>query len=296
MSDEEDRFARSLRAAIDESCLSARELARRCTREGARVSAPTLRSWAAGDTVPTRSSSFEIVDVLERVLGLRAGELSTSLRASARPRFPEESSLRRLLSRVSRLQRIHGLPAGEELRVELLSTTLDRLERPTAMLRHRVVVSAAAEGVDGLLTLFHDGGREIGRIEISGGELLSVDRVDGERLGVAVRLPRPLEVGEVAVVDLAAPVLVELGSPGRLSTLSVWPASLIVAALRAEGCAYAGRAVRKDHRSDGVRIASRGAELLPGSTGMQCVARDVRAAEAAVEWWPRTLTWREDAM
>jgi hypothetical protein len=286
MTPQHDRFAHSLRAAIDASGLSARELARRCTSAGAQVSAPTLRSWASGESGPVRRASLETVDVLEKVLGVRTGELSGLLQVSYGAPLPGESPFAQLSARLASLRERHGLPADGLLTRELISTTLDLDAPGTPRLRHRVMASAAVSGVDGLLALVHDGELEIDEIEAHGGATLAVERVDREHLGVAIRLPRPLEIGEVALVDLSAPVRADLCAPGRLSTLAPWPASLIVAALRAEGRAYAGRAVRTDHDQAEPRVRSRDLDLLPESTGMQCVARDVRASEVAVHWRP----------
>lgn len=281
-----DGFARRLRSALDESGLSAREAARRCTRAGAQVSAPTLRSWAMDGSRPSRRASFEVVDVLERVLGTEPGWFSTPLRAAERLAGTEDGMHSDLLTELERFGARCGLSGAALLHRDLISTTLDLDQRASALLRHRVLATALAPGVEGLLSVVHGRGLEPAELTAQGGEIMTTAQVETDLLAVAIRLPRPLASGEPVLVDLVAPVPADQGAPERIATLSPWPAALIVAALRAEDRVYHGRAVRTDLDGPQERIRAREVDLLPGATGMQCVSRDVQAAEVAVEWRP----------
>lgn len=281
-----DGFARRLRAAMDESGLSAREAARRSTRAGAQVSAPTLRSWAMDGSRPSRRASFEVVGVLEQVLGTEPGWFTAPLRAAEHA--PEDSVHSPLLAALETFGAQHGLSAPELVRRDLISTTLDVDQDETALLRHRVMATVLEPGVDGLLTVVHGPhGRAVG-LEVQGGDLIATEEIEHDQLAVAIRLPRPLEAGELALVDLVVPVPADLEAPGRVATLSPWPAALIAATLRAEDRAYHGRAVRTDLDGPQERVKTREVDLLPGATGMQCVSRDVQASEVAVEWRPES--------
>jgi hypothetical protein len=78
-------FASTLHAAIGVSGLTLEQVRCRLADAGARVSLATLSYWRHGRSQPERASSLRAVRLLEQVLGLPAGAL-TSLLDSTRPR------------------------------------------------------------------------------------------------------------------------------------------------------------------------------------------------------------------
>jgi hypothetical protein len=145
-----DPFQAALRAAIDGSGLGLERIRYRLARRGAPVSVATLSQWQSGRSKPTRHDSLVALGVLEDVLGVPPGSLSSLLapprrRGAADPLtreavWPQEPMVPRLLSRFDRDDE-HLTRLGQH---DLVHLGPDHDERS---LRVRQVLRAERDGV-----------------------------------------------------------------------------------------------------------------------------------------------------
>ncbi|UVY82552.1 hypothetical protein NLU66_09900 [Brachybacterium sp. NBEC-018] len=285
MKDGAQRFAERLDAAISAMGISVRALAAECERQGAPVSAPTLRSWARGTSLPHRRSSFAIVDVLEGVLGLDPGELRQNLQGERAQQGGETLFFSRIREDLDALRERHGAAGAEDLEVELISSVLHLRDSGESVVRHRVLFTAVREGVARVVLPLHRSGRALGEIEASGGEILASGPLGGEYLGIVVEFPRALEPQEPALVEVAVSTMVRADQPGRFCAIALDPAEAIVAGVTSPGILPVEvRCRRTDVDEDGPRVREELVELLPGATGTQAAARRVHGTEMSVSW------------
>ncbi|GAA1293114.1 XRE family transcriptional regulator [Saccharothrix xinjiangensis] len=143
-------FPVALRAAIDGSGLGLERVRYRLAQRGTPVSVATLSQWQSGRSTPTRHDSLVAIGVLEEVLGVVPGSLS-SLVTPARRRgaagpltreavWPQEPLVPRLLSRFDRDDE-HLTRIGQH---DLVRLGPDHDERS---LRVRQVLRAERDGV-----------------------------------------------------------------------------------------------------------------------------------------------------
>jgi hypothetical protein len=83
-----DGFARSFRDAVAASGLSLESLRRRLEQRGVPVSIATLSYWQTGRSQPQRAASLQAVVLLEHILGVPRGHLSSRLGPARRPGRP----------------------------------------------------------------------------------------------------------------------------------------------------------------------------------------------------------------
>lgn len=74
-------FAEALDAAIVQRQFTTRELAKRLHERGITIPSSKLANWRTGRSIPRLRNTQEAVTILEKVLGLSAGDLSIPLRA-----------------------------------------------------------------------------------------------------------------------------------------------------------------------------------------------------------------------
>jgi hypothetical protein len=237
---DEDGFAAVLGRAVEARGLSLSALQRRLADRGHQVSTGTLSYWRSGQRQPEKPASIDAVAEIEELLGLDSGDLRSRIGPSRRPGpplpqvedggaappdVPVRDSLRRLgLSEV-----------GQQLQDVTLHVTLD-VDADRQMTRQtvRTMLRATAGGAQRWFHYIF--------AERPVAHPLAVDRVAGARLGSCdmrpevglftseLVLPRPLSVGETAIIETSTP-LVDLGGHDtrylhhvdrRLSEVVIW--------------------------------------------------------------------------
>jgi hypothetical protein len=236
----EDGFAVVLGQALETRGVSLVALQRRLADRGHRVSAGTLSYWRSGQRQPEKPASLDAVTEIEELLGLDPGALHGRIGPSRRPGpplpqvavgaaapadVPVQDALREL-----------GLAeAGQQLQDVTLQVTLDvnaegQMTRQTV----RTMLRATASGAQRWYHVIF--------AEQPVPEPLVLDRVVGARVGARVDrpevglvatelvLPRPLEVGETAIIETST-LLIDLGGPDttyfhhidrRMSEVVIW--------------------------------------------------------------------------
>lgn len=209
-------FAETLRVALAVSGLTLEQVRDALAERDVRVSAVTLSYWVRGRTQPERPASLRAVPLLEDILHLPAGALSTVLPAP-RPRGPrthisvcaDHHALWRPAARIVRLLAAIGAPNPERLCVE---SAHDRhvigADRSTVRMTLGLVVRAQANGVDRVLMLVeHAGPSAPTAITVTRGGVLGRVRTDvGDGtsdmlLAAELLLDQVLERGDTAATE-----------------------------------------------------------------------------------------------
>lgn len=287
-------FADALRAAIEGSGLGLARLRHHVARRGLTVSTATLSHWQTGRSVPERSQSLRVVEVLEEVLGLAPGELR-SLVPAPRPRgrgaeVTRTEPVHRMASHWEQLSNAVAtlsLAMDDSVRLvsshQVLELGADRLPVRDRM-RH--VVRAAVDLVDRVPAYYCDERPHptLPQIHPRIGCLPGRSAHDSE-LGMTVvelLLPAPLRSGERALIEYEVE---HIPSPPTSADLTVThplrEAAVVVRfhpdALPAEVWAQ----VEQDEQTTRTRVH-------PDVAGVVSVVRhDVRRGAVGLHWsWP----------
>ena len=237
---DEDSFSAVLGRALETRGSSLVGLQRRLADRGHRVSVGTLSYWRSGQRHPEKPASLDAVTEIEELLGLDPGVLRSRIGPSRRPgpplpqvavgaAAPADVPVRDALLEL-------GLAdAGELLHDITLHITVDvDAERQMTRQTVRTMLRATASGAQRWYHVIF--------AEQPVPEPLVLDRVVGARVGETVDrpevgliaselvLPRPLDVGETAIVETSTR-LVDLGGPDttyfhhvdrRMSEVVIW--------------------------------------------------------------------------
>lgn len=208
-------FAQTLRVALAVSGRTLEQVRDELAERDVRVSAVTLSYWVRGRTQPERPSSLRAVPVLEDILDLPPGALSTVLPAP-RPRGPrthisvgaDHQALWRPADRVMRLLTAINAPDPERLCVV---SAHDRhvigADRSCLRMTLGLVVRAQTNGVDRILMLVeHAGPTTPTSINVTRGGVLGRVRTDTSEptvmiLAAEILLDQVLERGETATTE-----------------------------------------------------------------------------------------------
>jgi hypothetical protein len=236
----DDGFGEALGHAMEKRGLTLMALQRRLADRGHRVSAGTLSYWRSGQRQPEKPASLDAVTEIEELLGLDPGALRSRIGPSRRPGPPlpqlEVGAAAPADVPVQDALRELGLVGvGQQLQNVTLHITVD-VDADRQMTRQtvRTMLRATASGAQRWYHVIF--------AEQPVPEPLVLDRVVGARVGgTVVRpefglfvselvLPRPLAVGETAIIETSTP-LVDLGAPDttyfhhidrRMSEVVIW--------------------------------------------------------------------------
>ena len=233
-------FGEALGHALEARGLTLTALQRRLADRGHRVSVGTLSYWRSGQRQPEKPTSLDAVTEIEELLGLDPGALHSRIGPSRRPgpplphvaagaAAPADVPVRDALLELGLAE------AGQQLQDVTLHITLDvDAERQMTRQTVRTMLRATASGAQRWYHVIF--------AEQPVPEPLFLDRVVGARLGATVDrpevglvaselvLPRPLEVGETAIIETST-LLVDLGGPDttyfhhidrRMSEVVIW--------------------------------------------------------------------------
>lgn len=221
----EDSFSAVLGRAIEVRGISLLALQRRLADRGHRVSAGTLSYWRSGQRLPEKPTSLDAVTEIEDLLGLDPGTLHGRIGPSRRPGppLPQVAAGAAAPSDVPVQEALRELglaDAGQELQDITLHITVDvDAERQMTRQTVRTMLRATASGAQRWYHVIF--------AEQPVPEPLFLEQVVGARVGATVDrpevglvaselvLPRPLEVGETAIIETTTR-LVDLG--GRDTT------------------------------------------------------------------------------
>jgi hypothetical protein len=237
---DEDGFAAVLGRALESRRVTLATLQRRLADRGHRVSIGTLSYWRSGQRQPEKPASLDAVREIEDLLGLEAGALRSRIGPSRRPgpplpqvadgaAAPPDVPVRDALREL-------GLgEAGQQLQDVTLHITVD--VGAEGQMTRQTVRTMLRASVTGAQRWYH-----VIFAQQAVPEPMVIDRVTGARLGAAVErsevglfaselvLPRPLAVGETAIVETST-VLTDLGGPDttyfhhldrRMSEVVIW--------------------------------------------------------------------------
>jgi hypothetical protein len=217
---DDDGFAAVLGRALDARGVSLAALQRRLADRGHRVSAGTLSYWRSGQRQPEKPASLDAVTEIEQLLDLDPGALHSRIGPSRRPGPPlpqvaDGGAAPADVPVRDALRELGLAEAGQQLQDVTLHITLD-VDADRQMTRQtvRTLLRATASGAQRWYHYIF--------AEQPVREPLVLDRVVGARLGATVVrpevglfaselvLPRPLAVGETAIVETSTR-LVDLG-------------------------------------------------------------------------------------
>lgn len=191
-------FSQRLRTAMEAKDVSFRALSTACTEHGTPVSPPTLRAWAQGFSLPTRTASDAVLETLESLLSLPAGTLNVPLRVA---QVLSDSDVGDpVLARCKQTVVDHAREWGllEALAVHR-SLVISELQRDGEMSRieHRVVMRSVQDDLRHAL-LAVDLGSEpaLEGVRIDGGRCIHDETIHESVRLLAVELETPLAAGE----------------------------------------------------------------------------------------------------
>ncbi|WP_280667600.1 MULTISPECIES: hypothetical protein [unclassified Kitasatospora] len=208
-------FAQNLHAAIEASGLSLDRIRSVLAGQGVRLSVTTLSYWRRGRSQPERASSMRAVELLEELLVLPRGELS-SLLGPPRPRgrwvsavvpgslpmeeiWPEEQQVAQVF------EELDAPPIGELERLSVHDAYYVDARRFGVLLRMRQVVRATTGGVSRCLVVHQADQGTTGCPEISSVRHARLGRVRRRpEIGLLVAellLDRPLGQGDCTVFE-----------------------------------------------------------------------------------------------
>lgn len=208
-------FAETLHSAIEASGLSLDRLRSALAQRGVRVSVTTLSYWRRGRSQPERASSMLAVGLLEQLLTLPRGTLS-SLLGPPRPRgrwvsaavpgslpmeeiWPEEAQIAQVF------EELDAPPIGELERLSVHDAYYVDAQQFGVLLRMRQVVRATAGGVSRCLVVHKADEGTTGCPEISSVRHARLGRVRRRpEIGLLVAellLDRPLGLGDCTVFE-----------------------------------------------------------------------------------------------
>ena len=252
----EDSFSAVLGRAIEVRGISLLALQRRLADRGHRVSAGTLSYWRSGQRLPEKPTSLDAVTEIEDLLGLDPGTLHGRIGPSRRPGppLPQVAAGAAAPADVPVQEALRELglaDAGQELQDITLHITVDvDAERQMTRQTVRTMLRATASGAQRWYHVIF--------AEQPVPEPLFLEQVVGARVGATVDrpevglvaselvLPRPLEVGETAIIETSNPAR-RPGRPGHDVLPPHRPADVRgrdLGAVRRRGAAHALRADR----------------------------------------------------
>lgn len=208
-------FAETLHAAIEASGLSLDRIRSVLAGQGVRLSVTTLSYWRRGRSQPERASSMRAVELLEELLVLPRGSLSTLL-GPPRPRgrwvstavpgslpmeeiWPEEQQVAQVF------EELDAPPISELERLSVHDAYYVDARRFGVLLRMRQVVRATTGGVSRCLVVHQADQGTVGCPEISSVRHARLGRVRRRpEIGLLVAellLDRPLGQGDCTVFE-----------------------------------------------------------------------------------------------
>ncbi|MFJ6212758.1 hypothetical protein ACIQGZ_05420 [Streptomyces sp. NPDC092296] len=295
-------FAETLHAAVEASGLSLDRIRHTLAARGARVSVTTLSYWRRGRSQPERASSMHAVRLLEEILDLPGGTLTTLLGpprprgrwAAARPSAPAASEGlgvaelwpgERWLAEV--FEELEATPGDELERLSVHDTFQVDVGRGESVLRMHQVVRATAGGVSRCLVVH--------RSDEDSDQLPAIGRVRHARLGrvrhqpearivvAELLLDAPLGLGDTAVFEYE----VRIASPtpatcyGRRFAVPVRQYVLQVQFAPGEAPAHCYR-YERDPGADTDRL--RRQLWLGASGGAHLVSLDQQPGQIGIRW------------
>lgn len=222
-------FAAALSRAIGASGLSLGRIRARLAANGNPVSMTTLSYWRSGARHPESAASLSAVDDLERILGLRAGELSALVRPTARlgvlpaPRMPFDEERERRETEETLLA-LRAAPQESLRDVSTWMTVFVGADGAIERTEYRCLVQVT-RGVVTELPLIDVAPEETDEIsvvgDVLGGRLDREYRHPGRLLsGIVIALDEPVGPGETAVFGFT-----ERLPPGYPRRRSAWHAT-----------------------------------------------------------------------
>jgi len=287
---DEDSFSAVLGRALETRGMSLLALQRRLADRGHRVSAGTLSYWRSGQRLPEKPASLDAVTEIEELLGLDSGALHGRIGPSRRPGPPPPQVAAGAAAPADvpvqdALRELGLADVGQLLQDVTLHITVDvDAERQMTRQTVRTMLRATASGAQRWYHVIF--------AEQPVREPLVLDGVVGARVGATVSrpevglvaselvLPRPLEVGETAIIETSTP-LADLGGRDttyfhhldrRLSEVVIWvrfdPAALPTRCVQTVRAMEETAIVTPVHLAglDTVHVAAR--SFGPGSVGL----------------------------
>lgn len=210
----DESFASRLRQAISDRGLSLQMIVQELSERGTPVTIATLSYWQSGRSRPERTKSLEALAVLEDVLELPDGELSSRLpQRKPRGRYaknvvhtPDSTRFVPAYDIANRLMAEMGLPWNDALRRMSIHDRIhvDRFKRSRRM-EHRMVLRSDRDGVEGMVFVYApDESTTCDPLitAVSNCTLGKVARWEDPSLVLAeLRFPKPLNKDEIAMIE-----------------------------------------------------------------------------------------------
>lgn len=211
--DDAPTFATALSAAITAQRLSLDRIRNRLTAAGAPISIATLSYWQSGRSLPTRASSLRVVGALETVLGLDPGALTSLVTDERRRRQVADTDWETVIPASELAARDIAelgfrLPDAELTRESVHDVLTINSDGTEAHQRTRLVLRAAYAGAQRWPVVLEQDAEQGVVPEVTALSGCSVGRTiarpDYNLVVAEMCLPRPLERGELALVDYLA--------------------------------------------------------------------------------------------
>lgn len=286
----EPGFAEALHRAVQASGLSFRALAEAVTVRGTPVSPPTLRSWAAGRSHPTRSGSLQVLAGLEEVLELGPGMLQRHLQRDVDPsKVADVPILQRLTELARGFLRDWDCVDVQGLIRDLTVSTLLLESASDGHVHHCTVLRAIHSGVDRTVigvdgTGWVDPAQWRASAVVRGARIERVAELEDGLLLVELVLPRPLHADETTVIDIACPLPPRSPRPDRYRVLCLLPTTRLVAKVATSPSASPLTFTRSSVSIDGRGPEQRRVAAQLTGISADCAISNASAGLATISW------------
>jgi hypothetical protein len=288
----DDGFGEAMGHAMELRGLTLMALQRRLADRGHRVSAGTLSYWRSGQRQPEKPASLDAVSEIEDLLGLDPGALRSRIGPSRRPGPPlpqvaDGAAAPADVPVQDALRELGLVGVGQQLQNVTVHITVD-VDADRQMTRQtvRTMLRATSGGAQRWYHVIF-AGQPVP-------EPLVLDRVVGARVGATVDrpefglfvselvLPRPLAVGETAIVETSTR-FIDLGAPDttyfhyidrRMAEVVIW--------VRFDPTALPARCVQTVQPIDETAVETR--VHLGGLDSVHVVARSFGPGHVGLTW------------
>lgn len=203
--DERRSFANALSRAMKDTRTSLRSLQSQLAGRGASIDQATLDYWRRGEALPAQQSSLRTLQLMEEILALGPGQLSSLLPHDSISRWDQVREAAEE-EQVLRALEVMGLPSVEDFEYVFIQDHVRvRVDRRGQFERSKHMVRAKVDGVESVPVSMRL--RFVSepppRIRTHRGCVLKdVVQLDDEGLFCAnIALPRPLRKGELHMFD-----------------------------------------------------------------------------------------------
>ena len=154
-------FADALDKAMRDAGYSASRLAAEATELGTPITAPALRTWVSGRSVPSRANSLDALDNIEKLLGTGSGMLRRYLAANSPTFTTGNDEWQEVIEALQSVYESWQLPFNDGVVMALAFASLTHTIPDGSTVRYLLEIEATYDGVARFVHVID--GRAVGR-------------------------------------------------------------------------------------------------------------------------------------